>query len=116
MTSVSKNGYFNKLDNIVNEYDNKYHKTVKMMLSQTHILTLVKKLIMKILNLKLVIMLGYQNIKTFLQKAIFQIGLKKFLWLRKLKMMYREHMLLKILVEKKLLELFMEKNCKNKSK
>ena len=79
MTSVSKNGYFNKLDNIVNEYDNKYHKTVKMMLSQTHILTLVKKLIMKILNLKLVIMLGYQNIKTFLQKAIFQIGLKKFL-------------------------------------
>ena len=31
MTSVSKNVYFNKLDNIVNEYDNKYHKTVKMM-------------------------------------------------------------------------------------
>ena len=30
-----------------------------------------------ILNLKLVI-LEYQNVKTFLQKAMFQIGLKKF--------------------------------------
>ena len=28
---------------------------------------------------KLVILLEYQNIKTFLQKVIFQIGLKKFL-------------------------------------
>ena len=28
---------------------------------------------------KLVILLEYQNIKTFLQKAMFQIGLKKFL-------------------------------------
>ena len=38
-----------------------------------------KKLMTKILNLKLVILLEYQNIKTFLQKAIFQIGLEKFL-------------------------------------
>ena len=30
-------------------------------------------------NLKLVILLEYQNIKTFLLKAIFQIVLKKFL-------------------------------------
>ena len=38
---------------------------------------LVKKLIIKILNL--VILLAYQNIKTFLQKTIFQVGWKKFL-------------------------------------
>ena len=38
---------------------------------------------MKILNLKLVILLEYQNIKTFLQKSMFQIGLKKFLGLKK---------------------------------
>ena len=44
-----------------------------------HILTLVKKLMIKILNLKLVILLEYQNIKTFFQKAMFQIDLKKFL-------------------------------------
>ena len=30
-------------------------------------------------------MLEYQNVKTFLQKAMFQIGLKKFLWLKKVK-------------------------------
>ena len=44
-----------------------------------HILTLVKKLMIKILDVKLAILLAYQNIKTLLQKAMFQIGLKKFL-------------------------------------
>ena len=33
---------------------------------------------------KLVVLLGYQNIKTFLLKVALQIGLKKFLWLKKL--------------------------------
>ena len=30
MTSVSKNVYINKLDDIVNEYKNIYHRTIKM--------------------------------------------------------------------------------------
>ena len=30
MTSVSKNVYIDKLDNIVNEYHNTYHRTIKM--------------------------------------------------------------------------------------
>ena len=30
MTSVSKNVYIYKLDDIVDEYDNKYHRTIKM--------------------------------------------------------------------------------------
>ena len=30
MTSVSKNVYINKLDDIVGDYNNKYHKTIKM--------------------------------------------------------------------------------------
>ena len=55
------------------------------MWNQTHKLTLVKKLMTKILNLKSVRFLEYQNIKTFLQKSMFQIGLKKFLWLEKVK-------------------------------
>ena len=82
MTSISKNVYIDQLDYIVNKYNNTYHRTIKMKpvdVNQTHILNLVKKLIIKILNLKLVILLEYQNIKTFLQKATFQIGLKKFL-------------------------------------
>ena len=30
MTSISKIGYLDKLDDIVNEYNNTYHRTIKM--------------------------------------------------------------------------------------
>ena len=63
----------------------------------------------------MVIMLEYQNINIVLQKAVFQIGLKKFLWLKMLKRLCRGHMLLAILTEKKLLERFTKKNCKKKN-
>ena len=33
MTLVSKNLYIDKLDNIVNEYNNTYHRTIKMKLA-----------------------------------------------------------------------------------
>ena len=32
MTSISKNVYIDKLDDIVNKYDNTYHRTIKMKL------------------------------------------------------------------------------------
>ena len=79
-------------------------------------MTLIKEIIKKVLNSKLVIMLEYQNIKTFLQKAMLQIGLKKFLSLKKLKILCHGHMLLMILTEKKLLECFTEKNSKKQTK
>ena len=41
----------------------------------------------KIRNLKLVILLECQNIKIFFQKVTCQIGLKNFLWLKKLKIL-----------------------------
>ena len=72
LTSVSKNVYIDKLDEIVNKYNNAYHRTIKM---NIHILNMMKKVMTKILNLKLVIMLEYQNTKTF----ILQIGPKRFL-------------------------------------
>ena len=58
MTSVSKNVYIDKLNDILDEYNNTYHNTIKMkpMLKIIHMLILIKKLIIKILNLKLVIM------------------------------------------------------------
>ena len=61
-------------------------------------------------------MLEYQYIKTFLQKAMFQSVLKKFLRSKKLKTPFREHMLLVIVKAKKLLECFTKKNCKKKQK
>ena len=79
------------------------------------VMTLVKKLIIKILNLKLVILLEYQNIKIFLKKVTLQIGLK-FLWLKKLKILCHGHTLLVILTKKKLLGHFKKTSCKKQIK
>ena len=58
MTSISKIVYIDKLDDIVNEYNNTYHRTIKIkpvdVKDNTYILK--KKLMIKIQNLKLVIM------------------------------------------------------------
>ena len=81
MTAISKNVYFDVLDDIVNKYNNTVHRTIKMKpIDVTDILMLntMKILIKKILNLKLVTMLEFQNIKTFLLKDTLQIGQKKF--------------------------------------
>ena len=82
MTSVSKNEYIDKLDDIVNKYNNTYYRTIKIKpvdVKSSMYIDFIKKIIRKVLNLKLVIMLEHQNIKLFLKKAMFQIGLKKFL-------------------------------------
>ena len=58
MTSISKNVYIDKLDDIVDEYNNTYHTTIKMKpidVEDNTYKMLIKKLIIKILNLKLVI-------------------------------------------------------------
>ena len=119
MTSVTKNVYIDKLDGIINIYNNTYRSTIKMkpadVKSNTYISS-SKKVIIKILNLKLVILLKYQNIKIFLQKVTLQIGLKKFLWLKKLKALYCGHMLFVIVMETKLLERFTKKICEEQIK
>ena len=60
MTSVSKNVYIDKSDDIVNEYNNTYHKTIKMkrvdVKDNIYILILLKTLMIKILNLRLMVM------------------------------------------------------------
>ena len=79
MTSISKNMYNDELDNIVNKYNNTYHRRIKMKpadVNQAPIITLIKKIIRNVLILKLMIILEYQNIKIILQKVMFQIGLK----------------------------------------
>ena len=53
MTAISKNVYIDKLDDIVNEYNNTYHRKIKMkpidVKNNMYILTLAKKLMVKIL-------------------------------------------------------------------
>ena len=82
MTSISKNVCIDKLDDIVNKYSNTYHSAIKMkpvdVKSKTYIDS-SKEINDKDIDLKLVILLEYQNIKIFLQKVRLQIGLKKLL-------------------------------------
>ena len=91
MTSISKNVYINKLDDIVNEYNNTYHTTIKMkpidVKDNTYINT------DKDINNKEP---KYLNTKTFLLKATLQIGLKKYLLLKKLKILFHGLTLLMI--------------------
>ena len=118
MTSVSKNVHIDKLDDIVNKYNNTYYKTIKMKPADVKLSTYIdsSKEILKVLNLKLVIYLEYQNTKTFLQKAMSQVGLKKYLWLKKLKILFHGHTLLVILKEKKLLERLGKRHFKKQIK
>ena len=82
MTSVSQNVYIDKLGDIVNKYNNTYHSKIKIkpvdVKSNAYIDTSkeINDKNPKFINGDL---LKYQNIKTFLQKAALQKGLKKFL-------------------------------------
>ena len=110
-----KNVRIDKLSDIVNEYNNTYHSTIKMKpvdVKDNTYIDFGKKFMIKILNSKLVIIFEYQNRKAFLLKDILQIDLKKFLSIKMLKILSHGHMLLVILLMKKLLEHFMKTYCK----
>ena len=98
MISISKKLYINKFDEIVNKYNNAYHKTVKMKLID------VKSSKYNDLNKKNnkedpIFEVGdhvrISKYKIFFQKVAFQIGLKNLLRLKKLEMLCRGHMLLR---------------------
>ena len=94
MTAISKNVYFDMLDDIVDKYNNTVHRAIKMKPTDVTHDSSVKynKCFNKnILILKLVIMLEFQTIKTFMLKDILQVGQKKFLLLVKLKMQLPGH-------------------------
>ena len=63
MTSISKHVYIDKLEDIVNKYNNTYHKTIKMMAVDVKpnisIDSDKNKKREEVLNLKLVIILEY---------------------------------------------------------
>ena len=75
MVSTSKNVHIDKLDDMMNKCNNTYHSTIKMEsvdLKSNSYINFSKGINDElILNLKLVIMLEYQNIEIFFQKAKF---------------------------------------------
>ena len=112
--------YIDKPDDIMEEYNNTYHRKIKMkpfdVKSNTYLNSKKEVNNEDLLNLKLVIMLEFQNTKTFFLKDTLQIGLKKFLLLAKLKIQFLGHMLLMILMVKKLQERFIKKNYRRQTK
>ena len=99
MTSISKNVYIDKLDDIVNEYNNTYHTTIKMkpidVKDNTYINT-SKKINYEDPKFKVVDRVRISKYKNILLKGIYLIGVKKYLLLKKLKILFRALMLLMI--------------------
>ena len=75
MTSLLKHIFTDKLDDIVNKYNNTYLSTIKMRPVDVKLNTYIDygK------TIKLVIMLKYQNMKMFLEQVTLQVIQKKFL-------------------------------------
>ena len=119
MTSITKKMYIGKLDDIVDKYNITYHSKIKTKSVDVKSRTYTdssKKLTTSTQNLNFAILPEYRNIKLFLQKAMFQIGMKKFLWLYKLKKINPWTCYQLMLKVKKLLERFAINNCKKQIK
>ena len=107
--------YIDELDDIVNEYNNTYHRTIKMKpidVKDNTYINIGKEVNDKDPKFKVGDRVRITKYKNIFAKTIPQIGLKRFLCLKKLKIQFYGHMLSMILMVKKLLERFMKKNCK----
>ena len=115
MISKSKNVYIDKLDDIVRKYNNKKHKTIKMKLIHVKDNTYIdfgKEVNDNDPKFKVgdhVRMLKYKNI---FAKDYTPNWSEEVFVIKKLKIQFRGHLSLMILMVKKLLEHFMKKNCK----
>ena len=115
MTSASKNVYIDKLDDIVGEYNNTYHKTIKMKPVDVKDNTYID--FKKDVNDKDPKFKVGDHVRISKYKHIFANGYtpnwsEEVLLLVKLKIQFHGHMLLLISMVKKLLEHFMKKNYK----
>ena len=116
MKSISKSVYIDKLNDIVNKYNNTYHKTIKMKPVDVKPSTYIdssKEIDYHDPKLKIGDIARISKYKNIFAKGYV---LKKFLWLKKLKTLFRGLILSVILKEKKLLERFTKKNFKKQIK
>ena len=110
---MSKNVYINKLDDIVGEYNDTYHITIKMKPVDVEDNTYIncnKEINDKDPKFKVSDHV-FLCTKIFLLKDAHETGLVKFL-LVKLKIQFHGHISLMILMVKKLLEHFIKKKCR----
>ena len=99
ITSISKNVYIDKLDDIVNEYNNTYHTTIKMKpidVKDNKYINTDKEINNKDPKFKVGDPVRISKYKTFLLKGTCLIRVKKYLLLKELKILFRRLMLLMI--------------------
>ena len=99
MTSISKNVYINKLNDIVNEYNNIYHRTIKLKLLDVKDNTYIdsnKEVNDKDPKFKVGDHVRISKYKNIFAKGYTPNCLKRFLQLKKLKMHFHGHMLLMV--------------------
>ena len=112
MTAVSKDVYMNKSNDIVDEYNSTNHRTTKIKPFDVkdnairRVLTIAKKLTLKILNLR------NSKCKNTFAKGYTPNWSEEVFVIKKFKIQFNGHMLLMISMVKKLLEQFMKENYK----
>ena len=85
MTSVLTNAYVDKLDDILNKYNNTYHSKIKMKPADVKASTYIdfkKENNKEDPKFEVGDHVRISNIKIILQKVSLQIGLQKFWWLK----------------------------------
>ena len=103
--------YIDKLEVIVNKCSNAYHSTIKIKpvdVKSNIYINSSKEINDKDPKFKIGDIIRISN--------MFQIGLKKFWWLKKLKTLCHGHILIVILTAKKLLKCFTKMYCKKEIK
>ena len=106
--------YINKLDNIVKEYNNTFHTSIKMKPDDVKDNTYIdfkKEVIDKNPKVKVGCRVRISKYKNIFAKGYMPNWSEEIL-LRNLKILYHGHMLLAILMVKKLMIHFMKMNCK----
>ena len=119
MILIWKNVYIYILDDIANKYNNKYHITIKMKSVDVKSSTYID--FDKLSNdrdpkFKVGDHVRISKYKNILANGTLQIGLKKFLWLKKLKILCHGKYVINDLNGEETLGLFYEKKCKKQIK
>ena len=115
MTSITENLYIDKLNDIANEYNNTYHRTIKMKpidVKDNTYINISKEVNDKDPKFKIGDHVRISKYKNVFAKGYTPDWSEEIFVILKLKIQFHGHMLLIILMVKKLLKHSMKKNCK----
>ena len=113
MTSISKNVYIDKLDDIVKKYNNTYHTSIKMKpvdVKDNTYIDFKKEINDKNPKFKVCDHVRISKYNNIFAKGYMPNWSEEIFVIKKIKILYHGHMLLMMLMVKNLLVLFMKKN------